>query len=167
MAYGFSVEDEIHWRSVAKPLPRLVKEIEVGVVVRDDEDIAVNLLPGEMEDKWIVLLDPEEPWIDFHRSWTGFLIYRAYFEIAPSGDTFFRRALVSRDPEQYTETDDAYDSAILRWLIRALLCGQDVPFPLNPSLTGDAAVLAGWSVGGSAAFASPPPDPPRPPPDRR
>jgi hypothetical protein len=41
------------------------------------ERIKRGVIPREMEDKWFVFY--EEPWLYFHRSWTGACIYAVRF----------------------------------------------------------------------------------------
>lgn len=42
-------------------------------------------------------------------------------------------AWVNRNPDQYLQTDDAYDAELLRYLIDRLLLCKKVFFPLDPS----------------------------------
>ena len=72
-----------------------------------------GIVPEEMEDKWFVFY--EASWLWFHRSWTGFGI----------------------SAEQYRETDDAYDSEVLSFLVERLLLGRGVRFPVRPSVEPD------------------------------
>src|SRR5437868_5163558 len=44
----------------------------------DFERIKRGLIPEQMEDKWFIFF--EEPWLYFHRSWTGACIYAVRFE---------------------------------------------------------------------------------------
>lgn len=63
-------------------------------------------VPQDMDDKWFAFF--EEPWLFLHRSWTGFGIFQVRFEGGRVAE-----AWVSRDPEQYTNTDDTGDSLLL------------------------------------------------------
>jgi hypothetical protein len=153
-------------------MPRQCTELRVRdhFTLDELERICRAVLPGEMEDKWIALPGEEGALlVDFHRSWTGFHVYRVHFrEDEPTGYAI-DRVVVNRDPEQYQETDDAYDGELVRWLIRSLLLGEDVPFPLKASRSPDDALLAAWATGGAAAFEGPPrppsAEPPPPPTD--
>lgn len=103
--------------------------------------------PGPMEDKWFVYW--EVPWLHFHRSWTGFEVFRACF--APDGDGWnLVEAWVNRDPEQYTEESDEFDASLLRWLIRGFLLEQEIEFPIHP-----AGALGAWSTAGPPAVPDP------------
>lgn len=47
------------------------------------EKIAAGVIPKQMEDKWFIFY--EEPWLYFHRSWTGFCIFEVRFELVTEG----------------------------------------------------------------------------------
>lgn len=153
-------EDERHWRGLTKPMPALQARLPHMEAFTEEEGARLlrNVLPQQMEDKWIVLVDGGFT-LNFYRSWTGFHIYSVVI-VQPNpeeGDFHFwtADAVVNRDPEQYAAGDDALEGARLSWLIRTLLLHQDVPMPQDPSVTGDAALLADWSFGGSAGFPTP------------
>ena len=88
--------------------------------------LARGLVPGQMEDKWSILLEAD--WLHFHRSWTGHCTYSARLEPAASGWQV-AESWVSRDAEQYKGTDLDHDAAVLGYLIERLLLGRRVPFP--------------------------------------
>ncbi len=88
--------------------------------------ISRGRVPYQMEDKWFIFL--EEGRLRFHRSWTGTLIYE--IEAAWHGSNFrLGRAKVNRKASEYSETDDVYDLAILRWLVDVKLCGLRSDYP--------------------------------------
>ena len=73
-----------------------------------------GLIPQQMEDKWFVFF--ENNWFNFHRSWTGYCIYRLRLE--PDGECYrIAEAWVNRDAEQYTETKSAVDKKSLMSLL--------------------------------------------------
>lgn len=157
-------EDERHWRGLTKPMPALSAELPFHEEFTVEESARLQrcVLPGGMEDKWIVLLDDDYR-LNFYRSWTGFHIYSVVLiTIDADSDEPYPfcadDATVNRDPEQYKAGTDAFEAAKLRWLIRTLLLHQDVPMPQDPSVSGDEALLADWSFGGNAAFPPPEPD---------
>ena len=43
-------------------------------------------------------------------------------------------AWVNRAPEQYRETDDAHDTAILSFLVERILLGREATFPIRPTV---------------------------------
>jgi hypothetical protein len=94
----------------------------------ETEQLRAGLRPQAMEDKWYILLQGD--WLNFHRSWTGILVFAVCLAPEPEG-FHVAEAWVNRDPEQYKSTDAAYDTALLRFLIDALLLQKpDAVFPL-------------------------------------
>jgi len=55
-----------------------------------------------------------------------------------------------RSPEQYGETDDAYDAELLSFLVERHLLGRDVRFPVRPSAAPNKAPLLVHHVVGHA-----------------
>lgn len=159
MTYARAGGTEADWRGLAKPMPR--QRTTLRVPLRFPHDASDRLfqavLPGAMEDKWIALPDRGQSTVDFHRSWTGFHVYRVY--VARDGDGLsVDRVDVNRDPKQYRGTGDAQDARVVAWLLRALVLEEDVPYPVDPSRRGTDGLLAAWADGGSLAI-PPPPDP--------
>ena len=60
-------------------------------------------------------------------------------ELARKGDRYcVRRALVNRNPDQYrapVSCDQAYEVALLRFLVHAVLLGRPAKFPLPANLS--------------------------------
>jgi hypothetical protein len=118
----------------AEPLPESVARLQYTRTfsAQEYEKLSYGLIPNEMEDKWFIYL--EQGHLYFHRSWTGVCVYRVRFERVD--ETYFAiEALVNRDPTKYKETDDAYDTALLSFLIENFLLGGHTPFPLPTSLS--------------------------------
>jgi len=115
------------WKTV-KPLPEKRAKLAYSRTFDAAEHARIvrGLVPEQMEDKWFVFW--EEPWLWFHRSWTGIAIYGVRLE-----GTTVKEAWVNRAPEEYAATDDAHDAAILAFLVDRLLLGRDVPFPVRAS----------------------------------
>ena len=111
------------------------------------------VLPQDMAEKWIVLVDDHRR--SFHRSWTGCCIYAVTLvspdEAAPTHYCTCD-ALVNREPSQWAATDDALDVARLRWLVRTLLLHQELELPVDPAVPAEAALLDAWAFAGSVAF---------------
>ncbi len=76
----------------------------------------------DMDDKWDIVVHDQR--LDFHRSWTGQCIYRAWFSFSSVGWTI-GRAEVSGDSAAYRRTFDAADRLLLEALIRQELLDQD------------------------------------------
>ena len=109
--------------------------------------ISRGFRPTEMEQKWFIHHEGDR--LRFRRSWTGNLIYEA--ETRWDGDRLhLGEVRVNRDPQQYTETDDAQDRRILMFLIRAILLGEAAPFPTAQNLSPQDASIQAWSIAGKA-----------------
>jgi hypothetical protein len=100
----------------------------------DFELIKRGSIPEEMEDKWFVFY--EEPWLYFHRSWTGAGIYGVQFIADANEQASVVSSWVSRDASQFGETGTDYDRAALAFLIDVLLLGRSAPFPDPEDVSG-------------------------------
>lgn len=110
--------------------------------------IVRGLRPFEMEDKWFVYW--RDGLLTLRRSWTGFVIYEV--DAVWRGDQLYLgQGRANREPDQYGETDDEFDRAMLLWVIDVVLLGKDAPFPTKVEDAGQAA-LAAWSVAGKASL---------------
>ncbi len=119
-----------------KPMPEKRARIpyERTFDAKEHERLVHGLVPEQMEDKWLIFY--EAPWLWFHRSWTGIAIYGV--KLRPEGEgSVVEEAVVNRSPEEYRETDDAHDAAILGFLVERLLLGRDVAFPVRASFPAE------------------------------
>lgn len=67
-------------------------------------------IPSEMEDKWYIYF--QDGWLNFHRSWSGYCIYR--IQLKPDGECHrVVECWVNREPEQYSNDDPAQDQQSL------------------------------------------------------
>jgi hypothetical protein len=132
------------WKSVPFPERRARLVLERTFDAAEWSAIEQGVVPEEMEDKWFVF--EKEGWLFFHRSWTGYCVYQVRVEGTPLGRKI-AEAWANRDPEQYKETDDAYDARLLSWLIDVLLLKRPALWP--DSGLGDEA-LRQWSLVGRA-----------------
>jgi hypothetical protein len=88
-----------------------------------------GLVPLGMEDKWFIFYG--EPYLDFHRSWTGHPCYRLKLAPATQGTQVSEAAFViSAD----RTLDFSYQAALLDFLISNLLLGEDKPCPVPPEV---------------------------------
>jgi hypothetical protein len=112
------------------PLPTQVSTffLDTAAPPLDSLLIARGFVPQQMEDKWFIYMEAGH--LLFRRSWTGMLIYTV--EAQWRGDQLYLGVVrVNRDPEQYGETDDRHDGALLRWLIDVVLRGVPADFPMK------------------------------------
>lgn len=130
------------WKAEPMPGQKTSLPFQRTYTEQEYQHLILGLNPEEMEDKWFVF--EEGGWLHFHRSWTGFCIYRVHCEKAAAGYTT-TETWVNRDPEQYSETDDAFDAALLQFLIETLLLGNPCPFPRKAGVSEDQQALFQWS----------------------
>lgn len=136
-----------HW--FTQPLPQMRARLSFQASFTKEEyaQILLGVRPQEMEDKWFIYT--EDGVTHFHRSWTGFEVFR--MSLAGTGDgVAVSEAWVNRDPRQYTWVADEKDAATLRHLIDALILKRDSEWP---GVGTQANPLAEWSVMGRAMLA--------------
>ena len=71
-----------------------------------------------MDDRWFACV--HDGWLLFYRSWTGYCIYGLRLDAVPDG-VKVSKSWVSRDPEQYGDSDIEDDRRLVRQLINDLL----------------------------------------------
>jgi hypothetical protein len=105
-----------------------------------------------MEDKWFIC------WIEgelfFHRSWTGHCIYVVKFETDQTGCRMVK-ALVNRDHEQYRETSNDRDAAMISFLIDVVLLHRQHEFPSSEGSGATKALMQWGQIGRSALGGNP------------
>ncbi len=122
------------WKN--RPMPPENKELAVEGILSRDEYGAVSLgyIPQSPADKWFIYL--EKDWLYFHRSQTGTCVFQV--QIEPFEDRYaIVKAVVNRNPQQYRNTDDAYDVALIAYVIDTVLLGRFAPFPQMKGLSAD------------------------------
>jgi len=110
------------------------------------ERLRQGLIPREMEDKWFVYYD--EPFLYWHRSWTGKPVYRVelVFDGNTAGviDAQISKALGAN------ATELAHQAQMLEFLIGNLMLGQSRPFPRPPGLKEPAPGVFQHHIAGTA-----------------
>jgi O-acetyl-ADP-ribose deacetylase len=123
---AFSEEFSRHFRRVNAsdwkilPLSNTRTPLQFRRTFTPDEyrHLQAGFRPREIEDKWFIYF--EENWLNFHRSWTGFCIYRVY--IQPEGETYkITEAWATRDSDQYTNTNPDFNIQTINQLIDLFL----------------------------------------------
>jgi hypothetical protein len=136
------------WKTVPMPEARARIPYTRTFDAAEHERITRGIVPEQMEDKWFIF--HEAPWLWFHRSWTGVAIYGVRLAATDAGSAV-EEAWVNRAPEQYRETDDAHDAAILGYLVERILLGRtDAEFPIRASVDPSKAPLIVHHVVGHA-----------------
>ncbi len=111
-----------------KPMPNTRKELLLDGRYTREEYVTISqgLVPQSPADKWFIYLEDE--WLYCHRSTSGSCIFQ--LQITPDGDGYTANLLwVNQDPRQYRTLSDAYDVALVSYLIDAVLLGRFAPFP--------------------------------------
>jgi hypothetical protein len=135
------------FRTIPFPDKYVTIDINISYSKTDKNNIIKGLIPEVMEDKWFVFYDRGV--LNFHRSWTGYCIYRIY--CSDDNDNFvLTHADVNRNQRQYSETDDNIDRAMIPYLINILLLNKSDISPYNKSDKED--ILKTWSSVGKAIF---------------
>ena len=102
-----------------QPLPEkhtLVK-LDFSLDAAEAAAIRKGFIPQTMEEKWFAYYANDT--LFQHRSWTGFCIDQIHF--IPEGEGLrATHAEVNREPEQYSETDDAADIRRIEDMVRNL-----------------------------------------------
>lgn len=111
------------------------RNLSYELLITDKERIRIErgVVPVEMEDKWFVFF--ENPFLFFHRSWTGHLIYQVEIRDLPAGPTVCSANVVD-DGRLYRRRADEYEVLFLDFLIRGFILGQPVPFPVPNETKG-------------------------------
>jgi hypothetical protein len=116
------------WKTKPLPVARVALSYARIFDQREHDRLRRGLVPEQMEDKWFIFL--EGSWLSFHRSWTGTCIYAVKLREESEGWAV-EEAWANRAPEEYRETDDAYDAKLLAFLVDRLLLGLSPAFPLR------------------------------------
>ena len=116
-------------RSAWKNTPMPEKKIPLGFqgtyTKNEYQRMSRGWLPYEMEDKWFIF--EEGGWLSFHRSWTGYCVFRIHLtEIA--GLYEVDESWANRDESQYANTDLQQDQESLLLLIDNFLLGRKRSF---------------------------------------
>lgn len=115
------------WR--IKPMPAQTRELFLEGTYSPQEmtQIALGFVPVDQQDRWFLYFD--DAWLHVHRSWTGTCVFQ--LQLLPQDGWFSTdRLIVNQDPVQYRMTDDAYNVALVSYLIDYLLLNRFAELPL-------------------------------------
>ena len=116
-----------------KPLPPERAALEIEAEIEPDAWALIQrgFVPRTPQDKWVIFLD-DHNWLHIHRSLTGTCIFLAHFAPHPEQDEIYTidQAWVNRNSDQYKMKDLVYDAKLFVYLLRRLLLGHNVPFPV-------------------------------------
>lgn len=101
------------------------KRIDITLHFTDRQFLKLTngLIPQQMEDKWFIFY--ENDWLYFHRSWTGYGLYKAQLIKEKDGYSI-KEFWAERNQEKYKNEDDSTDIETISFLIARGLLGIDV-----------------------------------------
>jgi hypothetical protein len=129
MSNSRPVANRKSWKALDPPDLRAELDLVATYTHGDFELIKLGVIPEEMEDKWFIFF--EEPWLYFHRSWTGSVVYGVEFR-SDAEKVSIVASWAGLDGNQEVDRDHHRD--LLKFLIDALLLGKAVSFPLPKNL---------------------------------
>ena len=97
--------------------------ISLHLTEKQFSKLTKGLIPQQMEDKWFVFY--ENDWLYFHRSWTGYGLYKAQLIKEKDGYSI-KEFWAERNQEKYKNEDDSTDIETISFLIARGLLGIDV-----------------------------------------
>lgn len=108
------------WKTLPLPKARLRLPFRRSFSPDEWARIRAGLIPVEMEHKWFIYADDE--WLWFHRSWTGYCIYKVRIRDTDRGGEIME-AWVNNNSKQ-CELDKFFKPKYLSHLIDLLLLGR-------------------------------------------
>jgi len=130
------------------------KRIDIDLQFSDKHfsKLTKGLIPQQMEDKWFIFYEYE--WLYFHRSWTGYGIYKAKLSKGTEGYSI-KEFWVERNQEKYNNTEDNSDIEIFSFLIARGLLGIDVRNIYSKHyIKSETDMVKGWSNFGNMLFSN-------------
>jgi hypothetical protein len=114
-----------------KPMPAQTAVLKYSASFTRSEFATMQkgLVPERLDDKWLIICDGVT--LFFHRSGTGHCIYKLVLE-KKRGEYRAGLAVANRDPSEYTQKNDEYDVRMLHFIVRGILLGDSLDFPLTP-----------------------------------
>lgn len=128
------------------------KRIDITLHFTDKQFLKLTngLIPQQMEDKWFVFY--ENDWLYFHRSWTGYGLYKAQLIKEKDGYSI-KEFWAERNQEKYKNEDDSTDIETISFLIARGLLGIDVrKLYAEKHIQSETDSIKGWSNFGHLLF---------------
>lgn len=125
------------------------KKLEVAISLTNKQlrKLKIGLVPNEMEDKWFAYFD--KGFIHFHRSWTGYEIFKAELHINKNG-CLINDFWVEQNFERYNEKIDERNIANFERHID-YLSNREI---INPVKNGVLGLIVGDALGVPVEFKS-------------
>ena len=130
------------WENIPIDNPQKIN-IELAFSLEQFNKIKNGLIPEEMEDKWFIFY--ENNWLYFHRSWTGYGIYKAEI-IEKNSSYYINEFFVERNKEKYRCENENEDIENFTFLIAWGLLNIDVrEIYFNKNKNNEANAIRSWS----------------------
>lgn len=110
------------WKIKALPRQRARLDLALSLTASQFETMKQGVIPQEMEDRWFIFF--EDGWLNLHRSWTGFCIFRIKIERV-KGNFLTTEAWVNRNKKQF-ECEPSEEAGMVKTIIKDLFridCG--------------------------------------------
>ena len=135
-----------NWKTIPMTNP---KKMEVSISLNYEQLIKLKLgrIPNTMEDKWFIYYYDKH--IHFHRSWTGFEIFRAKINTTENGCQI-NQFLVEQNPEIYTQNIDSINLSHFKSHINHL-SNREINNPIKNGIWG---LVVGDALGVPVEFKS-------------
>jgi hypothetical protein len=146
--------NEIATRETWKNIPiKNPQRIFIELVFSEEQYMKIKngLIPQEMEDKWFIFF--ENNWLYFHRSWTGFGIYKA--EIKRNNEKYcINEFYVEHNKEKYACDNENEDIDNFTFLIAWGLLNVDArEIFFKNNISNEKETIKSWSNFGSLMIA--------------
>ena len=133
------------------PIDQPIK-IDIDLHFSDKEYLKLikGLIPQQMEDKWFIYYENE--WLYFHRSWTGYGMYKAKLNKEVEGYSI-KEFWTERNKEKNKNEDNNSDIETFTFLIARGLLGLEVrSIYSSRNIQSETDVVKSWSNFGNMFF---------------
>jgi ADP-ribosyl-[dinitrogen reductase] hydrolase len=134
------------WNTIPMTNPKKL-DVSISLNIEQLNKLKLGLIPNEMEDKWFAYFHNE--YIHFHRSWTGYEIFKAKINTNDKGYQI-NEFWVEQNPEKYKELIDERNISIFKSHIN-YLSNRDINNPIKNGIWG---LVIGDSLGVPVEFKS-------------
>ncbi|WP_396168917.1 ADP-ribosylglycohydrolase family protein [Flavobacterium sp.] len=143
------IATKITWLNLPIDNPKRI-EIDLQFTEKLFSKLTNGLIPNQMEDKWFIYC--ENNWLHFHRSWTGFGIYKAPL-IKQKNGYAIKEFWAERNQDKYNNKEDKTDIEQISFLIARGLLGIDAnEIFVNQNIKSESDIIQGWSTFGNMLF---------------
>ncbi len=137
------------WQNIPIDNPKRIN-IDFHFTEEQFSKIVRGLIPEQMEDKWFIFYENE--WLYFHRSWTGYGLYKAQI-LKEENFYCIKEFWAERNQEKYKNEDDNEDKKSVLFLIARALLDIDVSkIYAEKNIKSENDAIKNWSNYGRMVF---------------